>query len=215
MIAVLSRDCSESVLAAILGDAQGRGWRVESSRGADQTILFVSGPTTTDELEQLLAPRVEADVIGLRSRREYEWIARRRSLMHALAWVLALLVAAALLVPALGFLQAPAEALKTRDAVRVARLDDILPNTAKLVRIEGERLFVVRLSRGPLFALAASCTFVDHCQLQWSSERLQLVCPCDGGVFDVYGSVVQGPPFAPLRSYPVRVLDGIVYVGTR
>lgn len=215
MIAVLPPDCSDGVLAEIQRDASARGWSFETSRGPDQTILSVSGATTRGELEELLGSHVDADVFELYSRRRYEQMARRRSQMHGLVGGLGILVALAFVVPAFGFLRAPPEALTSRDVARVGSVDDLAPNEAKLVRVDGERLFVVRLSKGRTFALAATCTYVDHCQLEWNRDRLQLVCPCDGGVFDVHGGVVQGPPFAPLRSYPVELIHGSVYVRRR
>jgi Rieske Fe-S protein len=41
------------------------------------------------------------------------------------------------------------------------------------------------------------------------------VCPCHGCVFDVYGNIVSGPPWAPLPSYTVERIGDRLYLGER
>ena len=48
------------------------------------------------------------------------------------------------------------------------------------------------------FALSAICTHMEDCQLEWDVERGQIVCPCHGCVFDLYGNVARGPASVPL-----------------
>ena len=73
-------------------------------------------------------------------------------------------------------------------------------------------MWLIRLAGDRWFALSAICTHMQICQLEWDEDRGQLVCPCHGGAFDVYGNVVQGPPSIPLRSYDVERLEDEVYV---
>lgn len=215
MIAVLPPDCPEALLDDLRREAQERGWRCEASRGEEQTVLAVGGAASTDELERWLAGRTEADVVELPSARRFRAASRRRRTNLWLVGGLTALVALGILLPVLGFLKARHETGGWRDLVRVAAAGDVAPDAAELVHAGDERVLVVRLGENRLFALQATCTYVDGCRLRWSPERHQLVCPCDGGAFDVYGAVVQGPPFRPLRSWPIQRIGDDLYVRVR
>ena len=43
----------------------------------------------------------------------------------------------------------------------------------------------------------------------------RFICPCHGGVYDVQGKVVGGPPVRPLDRFYTRVVNGRVQVGQR
>ena len=64
-------------------------------------------------------------------------------------------------------------------------------------------------------ALSAICTHSEVCQVTWDPAREQVLCPCHNAAFDTYGNVLHGPPPRPLRTYPVSVIDGQVYVRIR
>jgi len=46
----------------------------------------------------------------------------------------------------------------------------------------------------------------------WNAEQQRIRCPCHGGVFDVNGRVVEGPPPAPLYPFDVEVRDGKILI---
>ena len=60
-------------------------------------------------------------------------------------------------------------------------------------------------------ALHSTCTHLG-CRTAWDRRSKRILCPCHGGVFDMTGNVVDGPPPAPLPSLPTRIEDGQVLV---
>jgi thiosulfate dehydrogenase [quinone] large subunit len=61
-------------------------------------------------------------------------------------------------------------------------------------------------------AFSAVCTHAG-CTVNFSSS--ELVCPCHNGYFSaVDGSVLSGPPPAPLAEYDVKVSSGNLYVSS-
>jgi len=132
--------------------------------------------------------------------------------MTGVASGLGLLAAGGLGLPIIGFLMPPKKDLLTPNLVRGARTDEIPENDAKVVRLLGEPVLLIHQSGQRYFALSAICTHMRVCQLEWSGERQQLVCPCHGGAFDLHGNVVQGPPSIPLPAYDVERVGGELFV---
>jgi Rieske Fe-S protein len=95
---------------------------------------------------------------------------------------------------------------------RAARTDELEEFSAKRLQLLGRPVYLVRLDANRYFALSAVCTHMNICQLEWNEDRRQLVCPCHGGAFDVYGNVVQGPPSIPLRTWPVEQLGEDIFI---
>ena len=60
--------------------------------------------------------------------------------------------------------------------------------------------------------VSSICTHSEVCQVEWDAKREQVVCPCHRSAYDVFGNVLHGPPPRPLRTYPVSVIDGGVYI---
>jgi Rieske Fe-S protein len=60
-------------------------------------------------------------------------------------------------------------------------------------------------------ALDSTCTHLG-CRTRFNPESRQIECPCHGGVYDVMGNVLSGPPPGPLRAMTTRVDDGQVMV---
>ncbi len=51
------------------------------------------------------------------------------------------------------------------------------------------------------------------CPVRWVKPVQKFFSPCHGGVFDVDGRVLAGPPPRPLDRYEVKIEDGVLYVG--
>lgn len=51
-------------------------------------------------------------------------------------------------------------------------------------------------------ALSDTCTH-QGCQLNYSKQSNELVCPCHGGTYDLIGKVLGGPPPSSLKTYTV------------
>lgn len=59
----------------------------------------------------------------------------------------------------------------------------------------------------PLRAFVASCTHLN-CTVSYQEEKKCIFCACHGGVFDLDGRVVSGPPPSPLRQLFTKFSNG-------
>jgi len=209
-ISVLPTDCSDELVAGVVRGVEERGWRATASRGHEQIVVTISGADSAAEVATVLP--ADADLQGLHSRSDYARTARRRWLMVWLVRGLGVLVAFGALVPILGFLHPPEVSVGVPDQILVGAVDDIPVNGARLVRFQRRPVLVIRVETGEFFALSATCSYTEECQLEWNAERHQIVCPCHGDVFDIFGNVLSGPSSIPLRRYVVEEIDGRVYL---
>jgi len=53
-------------------------------------------------------------------------------------------------------------------------------------------------------ALSSICTH-QGCMVDYSAIRKQFSCPCHGGLYDISGKVLGGPPPSPLPKYSVAL----------
>jgi nitrite reductase/ring-hydroxylating ferredoxin subunit len=212
MILVLAHDCSEAALEEILRDCRALGWTSEVSRGSEQTLVTLAGDGDAAQLEERFRARADVDVLPILSQREYRYLRTRRRMLAGLAGGLGALTALGAGIPVLGFLLPPKGVLPDRDLVRAAGRDEIPERSGRRLTLFGQPLMLIRMDDERWYALSAICTHMNICQLDWNAERRELVCPCHGGAFDVYGNVVQGPPSVPLQSYAVEHIGPDVFV---
>jgi arsenite oxidase small subunit len=60
-------------------------------------------------------------------------------------------------------------------------------------------------------ALGANCTH-KHCVVDWHDDEKHFICPCHHGRYNLDGSVVSGPPPAPLPRYLVAEEGGKLHI---
>jgi Rieske Fe-S protein len=204
MILVLGPDSSAQAISEITGAAERLGWRCDVSRGEEQVVIGLEGNGDAAGLEAALAQRGDVELVPILSRREYLRVRQRRQIMRGLATGMGVLAAIAAGEPVLGFLLPPKGTLSDRSVVRAAKKGELGERSSRQVTVLGKPVLLVHLEGGRYFALSAICTHMDICHLEWNAERCQLLCPCHGGAFDVFGNVVQGPPSIPLSSYAVE-----------
>jgi menaquinol-cytochrome c reductase iron-sulfur subunit len=65
----------------------------------------------------------------------------------------------------------------------------------------------------PYIAISTRCAHVG-CPVRWVAAAERFVCPCHGGVYDLLGRRVSGPPVRPLDRFPTRVRGGVVQLFT-
>jgi quinol---cytochrome c reductase iron-sulfur subunit, bacillus type len=58
------------------------------------------------------------------------------------------------------------------------------------------------------------CTHMQ-CPVRWESASNQFLCPCHGGLYDITGQNVGGPPPKPLPQYVHRIEGTTLYVQNR
>jgi 3-phenylpropionate/trans-cinnamate dioxygenase ferredoxin subunit len=97
----------------------------------------------------------------------------------------------------------------------VAPADEFPPGAMKLV-VAGAGLYVgVYNCGGQLYAIEDRCSHDDGplCEGDWDEETCRVVCPRHGSEFDLAtGTPRSLPAYEPVRTYPVRVVDGMVKV---
>ncbi len=69
-------------------------------------------------------------------------------------------------------------------------------------------------SRTPYIAISSRCAHVG-CPVRWVDASERFICPCHGGVYDLLGRRVGGPPVRPLDRFYTRVNGEDVEVGPR
>lgn len=63
-------------------------------------------------------------------------------------------------------------------------------------------------------AISDRCAHLG-CPVRWVSASERFVCPCHGGVYDLLGRRVSGPPPRPLDRFETRVNGDVVELGPR
>jgi len=63
-------------------------------------------------------------------------------------------------------------------------------------------------------AISSRCAHVG-CPVRWVDAAERFICPCHGGVYDLLGRRVGGPPVRPLDRFYTRVVGEDVQVGPR
>ncbi len=96
------------------------------------------------------------------------------------------------------------------DMQEAATVDEISMGAGKKVILGGSALLLIRTPQ-EFKAFSAICTHLG-CVVDWDARKREIVCPCHAGIFDLEGRVVSGPPPRPLPSYPVKVMNGKVFI---
>jgi menaquinol-cytochrome c reductase iron-sulfur subunit len=63
-------------------------------------------------------------------------------------------------------------------------------------------------------AISTRCAHLG-CPVRWVDAAQRFICPCHGGVYDLLGRRVGGPPVRPLDRFYTRVHEGYVQIGPR
>jgi menaquinol-cytochrome c reductase iron-sulfur subunit len=72
-------------------------------------------------------------------------------------------------------------------------------------------VYLVRTGEQEVRALQSTCTHLG-CRTSYDRKTKRILCPCHGGVFDIQGNVLDGPPPVPLPSLNTRIDNGNVMV---
>jgi Rieske Fe-S protein len=88
------------------------------------------------------------------------------------------------------------------------KLPSVLENSDEgpLSRTEIEEL------SGKLNVMSNACAHMG-CPVRWSEEEKEILCPCHGGIYDINGELMGGPPPHGLWRYAFRIReDGTIFV---
>lgn len=146
--------------------------------------------------------------------------------MTAVIGLITALVAVALAIPILGEILSPL--FKQRDIVweelgKQSDLEKIEPLSPKFIPVyfkvrEGwtvntlpRQVIAVKDVDGSLHFFSNQCTHLG-CPLHWIVARQKFMCPCHGGMFNILGKVVGGPPPRPLFEWVHKIENGTVFI---
>ena len=92
-------------------------------------------------------------------------------------------------------------------------LAELVPGAMRCVTLGDEPVLLVHTKDGAVHAVHNICS---HAYAKMDEGRLRdnrVICPLHGASFDVRtGAVLGAPASTPLKSYPVRVVDGHIEV---
>lgn len=91
-------------------------------------------------------------------------------------------------------------------------LDALPENTTHAVEIGGTSVVLCR-HLGEVHAIADRCSHADEPLACGRMRNGWIACPAHGARFDLAtGEALSPPASAPIRTYPVRVVDGVIEV---
>jgi Rieske Fe-S protein len=148
-------------------------------------------------------------------------IGRRNFLVRTIAAIQATMAATVTFILGATTLS-PSFSRRDETWLRAANLDNLpenqpFPVTLRVTRNDGysqvdDRTIVYLVRTGPdVRALQSTCTHLG-CRTSYDRKTRRILCPCHGGVFDVQGNVLDGPPPAPLPALTTKIEDGQVLV---
>jgi menaquinol-cytochrome c reductase iron-sulfur subunit len=163
---------------------------------------------------------------------EGETVTRRR-FMTGTAHTAGAIAAGAFALPALGFALGPIFKSTPHHWETVGKESDFnednyVPVTFTLTAGIGEagkttayvRKFNARIDTdasdkdSTYIAISSRCGLLG-CPVRWVDAAERFICPCHGGVYDLLGKRVGGPPVRPLDRFYTRVEGEFVQVGPR
>lgn len=75
----------------------------------------------------------------------------------------------------------------------------------KIIRFGAEPVILMKVSDAEYRAFSATCTHLD-CIVEYQKDRSRIFCNCHGGVYDLNGRNVAGPPPRPLPAFKVNLV---------
>jgi len=134
-----------------------------------------------------------------------------------LSWLLgggALASMASFLYPVIRFLIPPLVTEAAVNEVSGGKVQDLKPNSGKIVRFGNKPALLVRVSETEWKAFSAVCTHLN-CTVQYRDSTQQIWCACHNGTYDMNGRVVSGPPPNPLEEYVANIRGDEVVISKR
>jgi len=123
------------------------------------------------------------------------------------SWLLGGGVAASLasfFYPVVRFLNPPPVAEASVNEVSAGKLQDLKPNSGKIVKFGNRPALLVRVSDTEWKAFSAVCTHLN-CTVQYQEARREIWCACHNGTYDMSGRVTSGPPPKSLDELAVKI----------
>lgn len=99
---------------------------------------------------------------------------------------------------------------------QVGQVSDFDEGSAKMVTYKGstteQGVYVINLGSQGWLALDSHCTHLQ-CVVNYVDALKKFMCPCHGGVYDLQGHVLSGPPPHNLHRRVIKIQGDSVLVG--
>lgn len=95
--------------------------------------------------------------------------------------------------------------------VRVAGKDELADGQTKVVRVKANTLALFRLG-GEYFAMSNTCLHRGGPLAEGEVTGFTVTCPWHGWTYDIRSGSFDLIPTLKVRTYPVKVVDGDVFV---
>jgi 3-phenylpropionate/trans-cinnamate dioxygenase ferredoxin subunit len=98
--------------------------------------------------------------------------------------------------------------------IEVAAADEFPSGSSRIVR-HGSLFVGVYNCGGELYAIEDRCSHDDGplCEGDWDEDLCRVVCPRHGSMFELStGRPMTLPATEPVKTYPVRVVEGTIVV---
>ncbi len=96
--------------------------------------------------------------------------------------------------------------------IEVCPLAELAPGSARRLDVDPP-IAVFRVDDGDLYAIDDTCTHQDASLADGWLEGCEVECPLHSSRFDLRTGAVDAPPAKrPVRTHPVEVVDGVVYL---
>lgn len=129
----------------------------------------------------------------------------RREALNLLVGLGVTALAGAVCYPIISYVVPPAASEAAVTSVAAAKVNELAPDTGKIFKFGETPALLIMLPSGEMRAFSATCTHLG-CIVQYRPDRKVIWCACHGGQFDPNnGTVIAGPPPAPLTKYKVAV----------
>ena len=136
---------------------------------------------------------------------------------NAIEWLLRGGLAASLasfFYPVVRFVNPPMVAEASVNEVAAGKVQDLKPNSGKIVKFGNKPALIVRVNDTEWKAFSAVCTHLN-CTVQYQEGRREIWCACHNGTYDLNGRVASGPPPKPLEELAVNLRGDEVVISRR
>lgn len=113
--------------------------------------------------------------------------------------------------PLYSYLKPPPTREPQATSVKVGKLSEIPPNSAKIFKFGTKPGILVHTEQGELRAFEGTCTHLD-CTVQYKADWKLIWCACHNGRYNLDGINISGPPPRPLTEYKVHVKEDEIHV---
>ena len=98
--------------------------------------------------------------------------------------------------------------------IAIAAVEAFPPGSCRTLDVEGVPVAVFNVD-GAYFAIADTCTHEAEMLSDGFLEGHEIVCPRHGSRFSlITGAALSPPAYEPVATFPVRIENGVVQLGT-